>query len=148
MITHLDHVGIVAHNLQQAGQVLVDQLGLLYDTDRTPWPKGGYFAPERTKIFFVKVNLGETRIEILLPDDHTSGIGKFLARRGPGLHHLGYASTDVVADTKLFIERGLHYIDFGGPIDDITASFFHPKTANGILTEIVPDRRNPQPSDR
>lgn len=140
MIISLDHVGIVAPDLDAAGDVLVNQLGLQYDTDRTPFPKGGYFAPERTKIFFVKVNLGETRIEILLPDDNQSGIGKFLERRGPGLHHLGYGSTDVVGDTKLFIERGLQYIDFGGPIDEITASFFHPKSAGGILTEIVPDR--------
>ncbi len=141
MITYLDHVGIVAHSLEQAGEVLVDQLGLQYDEERTPFPDGGYFAPERTQIFFVKVNLGETRIEILLPEDEISGIGKFLARRGPGLHHLGYGSTDVVGDTKLFMERGLQYIDFGGPIEEITASFFHPKTAGGILTEIVPDRR-------
>ena len=140
MIISLDHVGIVARDLDEAGDVLVNQLGLQYDTERTPFPKGGYFAPERTKIFFVKVNLGETRIEILLPDDNQSGIGKFLERRGPGLHHLGYGSTDVVGDTKLFIERGLQYIDFGGPIDEITASFFHPKSAGGILTEIVPDR--------
>jgi len=140
MIISLDHVGIVAPDLDAAGDVLVNQLGLQYDTERTPFPKGGYFAPERTKIFFVKVNLGETRIEILLPDDNQSGIGKFLERRGPGLHHLGYGSTDVVGDTKLFIERGLQYIDFGGPIDEITASFFHPKSAGGILTEIVPDR--------
>ena len=140
MIISLDHVGIVAPDLDAAGDVLVNQLGLQYDTERTPFPKGGYFAPERTKIFFVKVNLGETRIEILLPDDNQSGIGKFLERRGPGLHHLGYGSTDVVGDTKLFIERGLQYIDCGGPIDEITASFVHPNSAGGILTEIVPDR--------
>lgn len=141
MITYLDHVGIVANSLEEAGAVLVDQLGLQYDEERTPFPKGGFFAPERTKIFFVKVNLGETRIEILLPEDNVSGIGKYLERRGPGLHHLGYGSTDVVGDTKLFMERGLAYIDFGGPIEEITASFFRPKTAGGILTEIVPDRR-------
>jgi len=141
MITYLDHVGIVAHSLEEAGAVLVDQLGLQYDKERTPFPTGGFFAPERTKILFVKVNLGETRIEILLPEDNRSGIGRYLERRGPGLHHLGYGSTDVVGDTKLFMERGLSYIDFGGPIEEITASFFHPKTAGGILTEIVPDRR-------
>ncbi len=141
MITHLDHVGIVAHSLEEAGAVLIDKLGLSYDEERSPFPDGGFFAPERTQIFFVKVNLGETRIEILLPQDNQSGIGRYLERRGSGLHHLGYASTDVVGDTKLFMERGLAYIDFGGPIEEITASFFHPRTAGGILTEIVPDRR-------
>ncbi len=141
MITYLDHVGIVAHTLDDALSVLVEQLGLERDTERSPYPTGGYFAPERTRIFFVKVNVGETRIEILLPDDNRSGIGRFLERRGPGLHHLGYGSTDVVGDTKRFIQRGLAYIDFGGPIEEITASFFHPRTAGGILTEIVPDRR-------
>ena len=73
MITYLDHVGIVAHTLEESLEVLVDQLGLERDTDRTPYPKGGYFAPERTKIFFVKVNLGETRIESCCPRTTRAG---------------------------------------------------------------------------
>lgn len=141
MITYVDHIGIVSHSLEQAGEVLVERLGLAWDTERAPLPDGGYFAPERTRIFFVKVGVGETKIEILLPDDAESGIGRYLERRGPGLHHIGYGSDDVVADTQQFIDNGLRYIDFGEPIEDITASFFHPASADGILTEIVRDRR-------
>lgn len=48
----------------------------------------------------------------------------------------------MIADTRQFIDNGLRYIDFGEPIEDITASFFHPASANGILTEIVRDRRS------
>ncbi|MYE47161.1 MAG: hypothetical protein F4X25_10565 [Chloroflexi bacterium] len=141
MITYVDHIGIVSQTLEQAGEVLVERLGLAWDIDRAPMPEGGYFAPERTRIFFVRVGVGETKIEILLPDDARSGIGRYPERRGPGLHHIGYGSDDVVADTKQFIDNGLRYIDFGEPIEDITASFFHPASADGILTEIVRDRR-------
>ena len=45
MITYLDHVGIVAHSLEEATSVLVDQLGLQYDTERTPYPKGATSRP-------------------------------------------------------------------------------------------------------
>ena len=48
MITHLDHVGIVAHSLEEAGAVLVDQLGLQYD-EGVPRFRGGFFAPERNE---------------------------------------------------------------------------------------------------
>ncbi len=47
----------------------------------------------------------------------------------------------MIADTKQFIDNGLRYMDFGEPIEDITASLFHPNSANGILTEIVRDLR-------
>ncbi len=47
----------------------------------------------------------------------------------------------MVADTQQFIDNGLRYMDFGEPIEDITASLFHPSSADGILTEIVRDPR-------
>ena len=103
-------------------------------------PEGNYFAPERTRIFFVRVGLGETKLEILLPDDAESGIGRYLDRRGPGLHHIGYGSDDVIADTKQFIDNGLRYIDFGEPIEDITASFLPPQ-----LGQRHPHRDRPRP---
>lgn len=93
MITCVDHIGIVSHSLDQAGEVLVERLGLAWDTDRAPLPEGGYFAPERTRIFFVRVGVGETKIEILLPDDTRSGIGRYLERRGPGCTTSATAAT-------------------------------------------------------
>ncbi len=140
MLTRLDHVGVVAHSLDEASKVLVNNLGFELDQARSPLPDGGYFAPERTQIFFIKIGLGETRIEILLPEDTKSGIGRWLDKRGPSMHHLCYASTDVPGDALNLRNQGLEMIDFGDDPAKLTACFFHPRSMNGILTEIVPDR--------
>lgn len=140
-IVMLDHIGIVAHNWQEARGVLIDQMGFEVDIERAPEPDGVYFAPEATHNYFVKVGLGQTRIEVLIPVDPTKGTYKFLQKRGPGLHHLGYGSTDVTADAKRLMAQGLVLIDLGADPDRLTAAFFQPKSAGGILTEIVPVRR-------
>jgi methylmalonyl-CoA/ethylmalonyl-CoA epimerase len=137
MIVRLDHVGVVAHSLDEARAVLVDVLGFPLDTHRTRLPEGNLFKPENTRIWFVSVGEGETQIEILIPQDTVSGIAKYLARRGPGLHHLGYAAEDVEDDARTLSERGLARIPLG---PDATAAFFYPKSAMGILTELVPVR--------
>jgi hypothetical protein len=138
----LDHIGIVARTWQEARGVLVDQMGFTVDIERAPEPDGVYFAPEATHNYFVKVGLGQTRIEVLIPTKPEKGTWKFLEKRGPGLHHLGYGSTDVTADAKRLIEQGLQLIDLGQDPDRLTAAFFVPKTAGGILTEIVPARQS------
>ncbi len=137
MIVRLDHVGVVAHSLEEASAVLVDTLGFPIDTDRTAMPEGNLFRPQNTRIFFVQVGVGETRIEILIPQDSVSGIAKYLARRGPGLHHLGYAVDDVADDARVLREKGLPQIDLG---PDAGAAFFYPRSTMGILTELVPVR--------
>jgi methylmalonyl-CoA epimerase len=137
MFVRLDHVGVVAHSLDEASAVLVEKLGFPLDTDRTSLPEGNYYAPQNTRIFFVSVGIGETEIEILIPQDTNSGIARYLAKRGPGLHHLGYAVDDVVEDARLLRERGLTQIDISGGRG---AAFFYPKDVMGILTELVPVR--------
>ena len=139
MIVRLDHVGVVAHTWDEATGVLVDKLGFPVDLDRTRLPEGNLYVPQNTRIYFVKVGLGETRIEILIPQDETSGIARWLAKRGPSLHHLGYASDNVPEDARLLREKGLQQIDLGGT----GAPFFYPKDVLGILTEIVPSVRQP-----
>jgi methylmalonyl-CoA/ethylmalonyl-CoA epimerase len=140
VLAYLDHVGIVAHTWDEARQVLVDQLGLELDLARTPMPDGSYFAPERTNNYFVKVGLGQTRIEVLIPADDTSGTARYLAKRGPGLHHLGYAVPSVGEAAAKLQARGLVPIDLGSASDRLRAAFFQPRSAGGILTELVPVR--------
>ena len=113
MLIHLDHVGIVAATIEEANQVLVEQMGMELDVKRTPMPDGSYFAPERTNNYFFKVGEGETQIEVLIPADTTSGTAKYLAKRGPGLHHLGYAVADVGEEAERLAARGLVPIDLG-----------------------------------
>ena len=143
MIVKLDHIGIVAPTIDEARSVLEGKLGLVLDEKRAPLPDGSYFAPEGTHNYFIQVGVGETQIEILIPVVPETGTYKYLQRFGPGLHHLGYAVDDVPATTRELAEIGLSQIDLGDPDPDrLSAAFFHPKSAGGILTEIVPLRES------
>lgn len=137
MLTRLDHVGVVAHSLDEASQVLIERMGFALDEARSPLPDGDYYARERTQIFFIKIGAGETRIEILLPEDAESGIGRWLQKRGPSMHHLCYISDSLPADVRRLQNEGLELIDFGTDIETMQGCFFHPRSMNGILTEII-----------
>ena len=134
MIVRLDHVGVVAHSWDEASEVLVARMGFPLEVSRTRMPEGKLYEPQNTRIYFVKVGLGETLIEILIPQDTVSGIARYLAKRGPGLHHLGYACDDVPAEVRRLCDQGLEPIPIG---DMLNGVFFYPKSAMGILTELV-----------
>lgn len=144
MLVRIDHIGIISHSWEEARRVLLDQMALELDAGRTRLPEGNYFAPENTDIFFVRVALGETRIEVLIPRDNKSGIGRRLEKYGAGLHHIGYGSDDVQADAALFRSNGLKQIDLTsggrGTLPGSETPFFYPQSAGGILWEIVAAR--------
>ncbi len=138
----LDHVGVVAYTIEEAQAILGDQLGLVLDKNRSNWPDGSYFAPEETNNFFFNVGDGETQVEVLIPTEGaTSGTARYLAKRGPGLHHICYAARDVNEEAERLRASGLTEIDLPRTGDGRrTVAFFHPKGIGGILTEIVPLR--------
>ena len=142
MIVGLDHIGIVAHSIDEARVTLEDKLGFSLAAS-TPLPDGAYFAPEGTHNYMFQVGSGETRIEVLIPVVPEAGTYKYLQRFGPGLHHWGYGCDDVALEAERLRAKGLRQIDLGGRPDGdvVTAAFFHPKSAGGILTELVPARR-------
>src|SRR3954451_13774651 len=109
---HIDHVGIVAYTIEQAQEILGDALGLELDEPRSQWPTGSYFAPEQTYNFFFQVGAGATQVEVLVPaDGATSGTARFLAQRGPGLHHICFACEDVHAEAERLVSNGLRELD-------------------------------------
>ena len=131
MIVRLDHIGIVAPNIEQALGILDTKLGFPL-ASTTPLPDGAYFAPEGTHNYM---------FQVLVPVVPEAGTYKFLQRFGAGLHHWGYACDDVEEEAARLREQGLQQIELGGPDPgSVTAAFFHPKTAGGILTELVPLR--------
>jgi methylmalonyl-CoA/ethylmalonyl-CoA epimerase len=141
MFLRLDHIGIVAPDINEALKVLVDQLGLEFDEDRAPLPDGSYFAPEATNNYFVQVGDGQTQIEILIPQNTTSGVARYMAKNGSGLHHIAYQCTNIGDEADRLSGNGLTMIDLGPEDPDrMRAAFFHPKSVMGILTELVPDR--------
>lgn len=145
MITRVDHIGIVVPSWEEGQRMLLEQFGFVVNEARTRLPEGNYYAPGNSRIYFVKIGTGETDVEVLVPQDDKSGIGRFLVRRGPGLHHICYASNDLEHDVTELASRGLERILPGsGDINPESAPFFHPRAALGILTEVVRDRLAPR----
>jgi methylmalonyl-CoA/ethylmalonyl-CoA epimerase len=87
----------------------------------------------------VLLDVGEGHVELLRPLAGDTAVGRFLARRGPGLHHVAYQVTDIEATLAALRERGLRLID-ERPRTGIRGSrvaFLHPSASGGVLTEIV-----------
>jgi methylmalonyl-CoA/ethylmalonyl-CoA epimerase len=87
----------------------------------------------------VLLDVGEGHVELLRPLSDETPVGRFLAKRGPGLHHVAYQVADVEATLTALRERGLRLID-EQPRTGIRGSrvaFLHPASSGGVLTEIV-----------
>jgi methylmalonyl-CoA epimerase len=85
------------------------------------------------------VLVGASRIELLAPTDEDTPVGRFLARRGPGVHHLAYEVDDVAVALDSLAAAGVELIDtvprrglFG-----LQVAFVHPDAVHGVLTEVV-----------
>ena len=83
--------------------------------------------------------VGGSRIELLAPDGDDTPVGRFLAGRGPGMHHVAYEVDDVAAELGRLAEEGAELIDaepreglFG-----LQVAFVHPDAVHGVLTEVV-----------
>lgn len=144
MLKGIDHLGVVLPSWEQAKQFFVGVLGMEVDRERTPTDDGVYMAPERLRIFFCRAWTSPVRIEVLVPQDDTSGTARLLQKRGPGLHHVCFISDDLERDSALLREKGVQQIDLSHGLGDLLSSagaaFFHPKSCEGILTEIIPEK--------
>ncbi|MBS1862686.1 MAG: methylmalonyl-CoA epimerase [Actinobacteria bacterium] len=85
------------------------------------------------------LDVGDGHVELLAPLGPDTAVGKFLARSGPGLHHVAYAVDDIDAELPRLVAAGIELID-AEPRVGIRASriaFLHPRSTGGVLTEIV-----------
>ncbi|MFN0093410.1 MAG: VOC family protein [Dehalococcoidia bacterium] len=134
-IRRIDHIGLVAASWEEAKAIWVPRMGFAVSEWKGVGDAGVYFAPERTMNYFIDVGEGETVLEVIVPQDAESGAGKFLAKRGPGLHHIGYAVDDVPGEAERLRAEGLRQVDLG---PGAGAAFFYPRDVQGVLTELVP----------
>ena len=125
----LDHIGIAVGDLSQALAFYRDALGL----DVT--------APEevpsqRVRVHFVPV--GEAAIELLEPTSPDSPIAAFIARRGPGVHHLTLRVDDIRETLSRLKARGVRLIDETPRegAEGALIAFIHPASAHGVLVEL------------
>lgn len=87
------------------------------------------------------VGEGTGRIELIEPISPESPVGRFLQRRGPGLHHLAYRVSDLAATLERLEEAGIRLIDEAPRVGahDRLVAFLHPESAGGVLIELVQD---------
>lgn len=127
MLSRIHHVGIVVPNLEQAYGFWRDVLGLPVHKVATVVDQGVRAA---------LLTIGGSEIELLEPLAATSGIGKFLARRGGGLHHVCFATEDVNAELAAARAKGIRLID-EKPRPGLAGMicFLHPASTHGVLIE-------------
>jgi methylmalonyl-CoA epimerase len=85
------------------------------------------------------LRVGTGRVELLAPTGDDTPVGRFLARRGPGMHHVAFATDDVDAELRVLAEAGAQLVDeHPRPgLADLETAFVHPDTLYGVLTEVV-----------
>jgi methylmalonyl-CoA epimerase len=126
----LDHVGIAVHSLDDSLPVFESITG----------GKGhGRERVEQQGVEVVFLGSGDGRLELLAPTRDDSAVAKFLARRGPGMHHLCYRVDDIVAELERYRAAGAQLIDEAprpGAAGHLVA-FIHPKSTGGVLIELL-----------
>ena len=129
MITKIHHVGIAVHNLDQALLFYRDTLGLHVHAQDTIEDQGVKAA---------LLTIGSSEIELLEPTRPDSAVGRFLERKGEGLHHICFQTPDVDAELETLKQKGVDLVDqtsrrgIAGMI-----CFLHPKSSRGVLVELA-----------
>lgn len=130
MFGRIDHVGVAVTDLD-AALALYEQRFAMALVHRETVEEQGVEA--------VLLDVGENHVELLAPLGDDTPVGKFLAKKGPGLHHVAYQVADIDAALAGLRDGGLRLID-ESPRTGIRASrvaFLHPASTGGVLTEIV-----------
>ena len=130
MPTRIHHVGVAVTDLDESIRLYTSALGAEL-VHRATNEKEGLEAA------FLRVGDGEIELMAALRDD--SPVGKFMARRGPGLHHVAYGVADIDRSLAEAREAGLELIDSVPRIGmhGTRIAFVHPKSLEGVLTEFV-----------
>lgn len=126
----IHHVGVAVADLDESIRLYGSALGAELVSRATSDSEGLEAA-------FMRVGEGEIELMSALRED--SPVGKFIARRGPGLHHVAYGVTDIVAALATARAAGLELIDTEPRIGmhGTRIAFVHPKSFGGVLTEFV-----------
>ncbi|HEX4482924.1 MAG TPA: methylmalonyl-CoA epimerase [Solirubrobacteraceae bacterium] len=130
MFTRIDHIGIAVEQLDSALALYRDSLEL--DLAHRE-------VVEEQGVEAVLLDVGENHIELLAPLSPDTPVGRFLAKNGPGLHHVAYQVDDIDGALGALKQAGLSLID-DRPRTGIRGSrvaFVHPRSTAGVLTEIV-----------
>jgi methylmalonyl-CoA/ethylmalonyl-CoA epimerase len=130
MFARIDHVGIAVEDLDAA--LAIYQQGFAMElVHRETVAEQGVEA--------VLLDIGENHVELLAPLGPDTPVGRFLAKKGPGIHHVAYQVTDIDAVLDTLKAAGTRLIDETPRIGirESRVAFLHPAASGGVLTEIV-----------
>ena len=130
MFGRIDHVGVAVEDLDAALALYERDYAMALVHRETVSEQG---------VEAVLLDVGENHVELLRPLGDDTPVGKFLAKRGPGLHHVAYQVADIEATLAGLRDAGLRLIDETPRtgIRDSRVAFLHPASTGGVLTEIV-----------
>ena len=130
MFERIDHIGVAVEDLD-AALALYEGVFAMPLVHRETVTEQGVEA--------VLLDVGDGHVELLSPLGPETPVGKFLAKKGPGLHHVAYAVGDIEAALAQLSEQGIELIDSEPRtgIRDSRVAFVHPRSTGSVLTEIV-----------
>ncbi len=128
-VNYIDHVGVAVKDIRAALRLFQEVFGVP-DADVTELPDQGVRA--------TLIQVGETRLELLEPLTEDSPVGRFVQRRGEGLHHLAFNVSNGAEKLRTLESRDIQLID-KEPREGLsgTIAFIHPGSVFGVLTELV-----------
>lgn len=132
--THIEHIGIAVQNLDESIKFWEKILG-------TPCYAIEEVADQKVKTAFFMV--GQTKIELLESTDPEGPIGKFIEKKGPGVHHIAFAVNNLEGVLQECEQNGIQLIDKTPRkgAEGLHIAFLHPKSTYGVLTELCEDKK-------
>ena len=130
MFSRIDHIGVAVEQIEPALELYRDSFELEVAHREVVEEQG---------VEAVLLDVGENHVELLAPLGPDTPVGRFLAKHGPGIHHVAYQVDDIDATLRALTQAGLQLID-QRPRTGIRGSrvaFMHPRATAGVLTEIV-----------
>jgi len=131
--SHIEHIGIAVKNLDESIKYYEEVLGLkCYNIEEV--------EDQKVKTAFFKV--GEVKIELLESTDPEGPIGKYVEKKGEGMHHIAFAVDNIEEKLKHAEQKGVRLIDSTPRkgAEGLEIGFLHPKSTFGVLTELCEDK--------
>lgn len=128
-LSHIEHIGIAVKSLDEAIPYYENILGLkCYAVEEV--------KDQKVKTAFFKI--GQTKLELLESTDPEGPVGKFIEKKGEGVHHIAFATDGVANALKEVEEKGIRLIDKvpRKGAEGLNIGFLHPKSTFGVLTEL------------
>lgn len=130
MFGRIDHIGVAVDDIDAAIELYRAGFGMELAHRETVESQG---------VEAVLLDVGDGHVELLAPLGPDTPVGKYMAKNGPGLHHVAYAVDDIDAALTQIAAAGIQLIDSEPRVGirDSRVAFLHPRSTGGVLTEIV-----------